>query len=180
MIVGHDAQDLTAINIDVDQQAFYWRRSQGSFEDGNAGMRTARPLRRLVTRLTAALVLAFSAQADESVSPKLTPNLRQLLQQEMIAVRQASQEILDALVMGRDDVVASRAQAIHDSFIMAWSLTDEERQILKQTLPPAFVALDKNLHATAGAQSAAARTGNRPGQHKPFAAMIDICAMCHA
>ena len=62
---------------------------------------------------------------------------------------------------------------------MARSLTDEQRQILKKTLPPEFVALDKNLHATAGALAAAARISDRTAQQKQFAAMIDTCAGCH-
>lgn len=67
-------------------------------------------LRRLpMISLAAALLLCAVTHADEPVGPQLPPRLRQLLQQEMIAVRQASQDILDALVMGQDDVVAIRA-----------------------------------------------------------------------
>ena len=101
------------------------------------------------------------------------------MQEEMIAVLQASREILDALVMGQDNIVASRAQAIHDSFIMAQSITEEEKQILKRTLPPAFESLDKSLHETAGALAAAARDGDRVGQQSGFAKMLKTCAACH-
>jgi mono/diheme cytochrome c family protein len=135
--------------------------------------------RQLIVGLTAALVIGASAHADEPIGPKLPPKLRQLLQQEMIAVRQASLEILDALVMGQDDTVADRAQAIHDSFIMAQSMTGEQRQTLKRTLPPAFVSLDKNLHERAGALATSARSGDRARQRSEFARMLETCAACH-
>ena len=130
--------------------------------------------------LAAALLVGAVAHGDEPVGPQLPPRLRQLLQQEMIAVRQASQDILDALVMGQDDIVASRAGSIHDSFIMAQSMTEEERQILKRTLPPAFVSLDEGLHARAGALAAAARAGDRTGPQTEFSAKLATCAACHA
>lgn len=142
-------------------------------------MRYTNHLRRLMISLAVALVMASSAHADEPVGPKLPLKLRQLLQQEMIAVRQASQDILDALVMGQDDTVASRAQAIHDSFIMAQSMTEEERQTLKRTLSPAFVSLDKNFHAAAGVLAAAARSGDRPKQQREFAGLLATCSACH-
>lgn len=142
-------------------------------------MRYALPLGRLLTLFSAALIFALGVHADEPVAPKLPPKLRQLLQQEMIAIRQASQDILDALVMGQEDIVAGRAQAIHDSFIMARSMNDEERQILRRTLPPEFVALDKSLHATAGALASAARISDRTAQLNQFAAMVNTCTACH-
>lgn len=143
-------------------------------------MRCTPSLRRIMIGLVAPFVVfIFGAHADGPVGPGLPPKLRQLLQQEMSAIRQASQEILDALVMGQDDTVASRAQAIHDSFIMARSMTENDRQILKQTLPPAFVSLDKQFHATAGALAAAARGHDRPKQRSEFVKMVATCVACH-
>jgi len=75
--------------------------------------------RRFIISIAITLAMFTSAMADEPVGPKLTPTLRNLLQQEMIALRQASQNILDALIMGVDETIAVQAQTVHDSFIMA-------------------------------------------------------------
>lgn len=136
--------------------------------------------RALTITLIVGLCTAGAADADESVGPRLPADLRGLLQQEMSAIAGASHEILDALVSGRDEVVAERAQAIHDSFIMQQALTDADRQILKSTLPSGFLALDRAFHASAGALAEAARRGNRSESHARFAEMIETCSTCHA
>ena len=69
------------------------------------------------------LVMAgASVWAAEPVGPKLTPELRDLLRQEMASVLVASQDILGALVVGDHATVAEHAQQIHDSFILQQSL----------------------------------------------------------
>jgi hypothetical protein len=130
--------------------------------------------------LMVGLCVAGAAGADEPVGPRLPEHLRGLLQQEMIAIAGASHEILDALVTGHDEVVAERAQAIHDSFIMQQTLTEADRQTLKSTLPPEFMSLDRQLHATAAALAEAARRDDRLESHARFAEMIEACRSCHA
>ncbi len=139
-----------------------------------------------VRHVAVALIIGFSiattggTQAADPVGPQLPETLRSLLQQEMIAIRAASHEILDALVMGENEIVAAQAQEIHDSFIMQQELTEEGRQVLKRTLPPAFVAWDRDFHAAAGALAAAARHGDRPEQQAQFAKLVETCSICHA
>jgi cytochrome c556 len=138
-----------------------------------------------VRHVTVALTMGFSiaattsAQVAAPVGPQLPEALRGLLQQEMIAIRHASYQILDALVMGQDEIVAARAQDIHDSFIMEQNLTEADRQTLKRTLPSGFVALDQSFHALAAALAAAGRRGDRPEQQAQFARLVETCAACH-
>ena len=132
----------------------------------------------------AAAVLAGPAPAlaDEPapVGPKLPPKVRGLLLQEMNAVLGATQEILDALVRGRDDVVAEKAQAIHDSFILKQEMTPADRQALKDAVPAAFVQRDRAFHELTGRLAEAARQGESDRQRALFSEMVEACAACHA
>lgn len=137
--------------------------------------------------LLAAVLLAATlsagpgaAQEPEPVTPRLTPKLQGLLVQEMNAVLAASQEILGALVRGEDAVVAEKAQAVHDSFIMQQQMTEQDRKDLMQAVPQAFVERDRAFHQLTGELAGAARAGDRARQHDLFAHMVEACSACHA
>ena len=115
----------------------------------------------------------------DPVGPKLPPKVRGLLLQEMNAVNAATQDILDALVRGKDPVVAQKAQAIHDSFILKQEMTASDRQALRETAPEAFLQRDRAFHELTGELAEAARQGDRKRQRALFADMIDACAECH-
>lgn len=137
------------------------------------------------TAIAAALMLAsahlVAAQADpEPVGPKLPPKVRGLLLQEMNAVLGATHEILDALVRGEDGIVAQKAQAIHDSFILQQEMTQADRQALKEAVPKAFIERDQAFHALTGQLAEAAREGDAASQQTLFADMVNACAACHS
>jgi hypothetical protein len=123
---------------------------------------------------------AASAQEAEPVTPKLTPKLRQLLQQEMQAVLGASQEILDALVIGDHTVVADRARQIYDSFILEQSLTEQDRQDLMAAVPTEFVQLDRSFHEQAAHLAEAARAEDHVLQARTFGELVESCVACHS
>lgn len=142
---------------------------------------------KVCTGLLAAVLLAAAltagrgaAQEPEPVTPRLTPKLQGLLVQEMNAVLAASEEILGALVRGEDAVVAEKAQAIHDSFIMQQQMTEQDRKDLMRAVPQAFVERDRAFHELTGELAAAARAGDRTRQHDLFARMVEACSACHA
>ncbi|MDP6674563.1 MAG: cytochrome c, partial [Gammaproteobacteria bacterium] len=123
------------------------------------------------------LVLAHDS---ESLSPRLTPRLQELLRKEMQFIDEASQNILTALVAGSDAQVATLAQQIHDSFILRQSMTPEDKNHLVTVAPEGFVQRDRDFHQVAAELAAAARTGNRALQHQQFGRMIEACSTCHA
>lgn len=118
--------------------------------------------------------------AGAAVGPKLPPRVRGLLLEEMAAVLEATQRILDALVRGEAATVAEQAQAIHDSFILEQEMTDADRQALLAAVPPAFVERDQAFHELAADLAAAGRDGDDARQRELFAAMVEACAGCHA
>ncbi len=130
--------------------------------------------------LVATWCVAGPVQADEPVGPKLPPQIRGLLLQEMQSINEASREILTALVAGDDAGVASLAQQIHDSFIMRQSMTPEDRRQLRAAVPEAFVTMDQGLHEAAHALAQAAAAGDRSLQRERFGRMLEACGGCHA
>ena len=121
-----------------------------------------------------------TANAAESVAPKLTPKLRDLFAQEMTAVLQASREIVTALAAGDHPAVAKHAQAIHDSFILDKKLTKQDRHDLETALPPAFLELDGAFHQLAAKLAEAARHRDGELQTFYFSRMLESCQTCHS
>lgn len=121
-----------------------------------------------------------SPGADDAIGPKLPPNVRAMLLEEMGAVLGASQQILDALVRGEDAIVAEEAQAIHDSFILEQQMTDADMQALLAAAPPEFVELDGAFHQLAADLADAARAGEQARQRELFGEVVEACAVCHA
>ena len=125
--------------------------------------------------------LASAAEpSGESVGSSLPPEIRALLVQEMNAVLGATKEILDALVRGQDELVARKAQAIHDSFILKRELTEADREALVAAVPAAFLERDRAFHELSARLAEAARAGDRPRQRALFAEMVDSCTGCHS
>ncbi|CAM4210988.1 hypothetical protein VRRI112168_17975 [Vreelandella rituensis] len=138
-----------------------------------------------ITR-TVALVSSFmlatlvSSVAAEPVGSDLTPKLRGLLIKEMIQVELAMHEVFSAIVQGRHAMVAEKGQSIHDSFIMAQSLTDEDRQDLKASVPPEFLQIDTYLHELSASLAEAGHAEDTPRQVELFGRMTETCVACHS
>jgi len=136
-----------------------------------------------ILTVTLAVLAASPVLAEpepEPVGPKLPAKVRGLLLQEMNAVLEATHDILDALVRGQDDVVAEKAQAIHDSFILKQEMTAADRRALKKAVPAAFVKRDKAFHELTAELAGAARDGDRARQRRLFGEMTEACTACHA
>lgn len=125
------------------------------------------------------IVIAEEAPSS-AVGAALPENVRVLLIQEMMALRNATQNLMDGLVQGRDEVVAENAQAMHDSFIMAKKMTAADKEALVKAVPAAFLEKDKAFHKLSAQLAKAAESGDRPKQNELFAELINACAQCHA
>ncbi|WP_435099411.1 hypothetical protein [Arhodomonas sp. AD133] len=139
-----------------------------------------RPSSILFLTLTLLALVGATANAAEPVGPKLPPQVRSLLVQEMNAILDASEAILGAIVRGQDDVVATKAQAIHDSFVLRQEMTAENRKAFMEAVPPSFVKRDRAFHRLTAELAAAAREENRVRQRRLYAEMIEACTACHS
>lgn len=137
----------------------------------------------LVSAVLAMAVLA-TASAEQpggiNVGSQLPPKVRGLLIQEMQAILEASQQIQAAIVQGHHEIVAERAQAIHDSFIMDQQLTAADKQALLATVPDGFLERDEALHELSAELAVAGRDRNTARQLQQFSEMTQGCVGCHS
>ncbi|MCE0734154.1 hypothetical protein LWH48_15415 [Halomonas sp. G15] len=134
----------------------------------------------IVAGVAAGLGLSAASLAAEPVRPNLTPKLQGLLKKEMIQVELAMHEVYSAIIQGRHDVVAEKGQAIHDSFILSQSLTDEDRQDLKNAVPAEFLEMDGYLHELSASLAEAGDAEDTARQVELYAQMTESCVACHS
>jgi hypothetical protein len=131
----------------------------------------------IITAAISALVMV--AAEAENATDDLDPRVRGLLQEEMREIEAAMQTILSAIVRGQHDVVQERGQAIHNSFIMAQSLSEEDRRSLRAALPDGFVELDQAFHALAAELAERGAEKDTSTQINLFQQMTESCLQCH-
>lgn len=130
-----------------------------------------------------ALVLfgaAAQAKDPQPITPKLTPRLHELLTEEMRSIRQAVNEIIDAMVSGDNALVAKKGDQIFDGFILRQSLTDKDRKDLEKAVPPEFFDLDHEFHVMGMKLALAAANRDLDLQQYYLGKMIATCAQCHS
>lgn len=139
--------------------------------------------------LRAMIIITLALQPLTSVAEKptgtnvgadLPPKVRTLLVQEMTIILATTKDILEALVRGQDEVVAEKAQAIHDSFIMKQEMTAADKKALKASVPTEFLERDQAFHQLAARLAEAAREEDYAAQNQLFSEMINACAECHS
>ena len=110
----------------------------------------------------------------------LPPDLLALLQAEMREINIGVQKIPVAIALGDWDTLSQTGESIRSSYIMAKSLTSEQKEILKSSLPERFKQMDSEFHSRAGklAHAAEARDYELASYH--YARLIEGCAQCHA
>lgn len=126
------------------------------------------------------LTLGGAAIAAEPVGPNLTDKLRGLLIKEMVEVETAMKETYSAIIQGKHDEVAQKGQAIHDSFILEQSLTEQDEQDLEAALPEEFLRIDEQFHKLAAALAEAGKQQNTQAQVNTFNRMTESCVACHS
>lgn len=133
----------------------------------------------MVGGVTDLIVGASTANAADPVGPKLKPRLRQLLTEEMKSIKQASEQIYNGMIVGDHSVVANMAEQIHNSFILNRELTEQDKKDLK-VLPPEFLKMDGDFHATAKKLMHAAEQKDSDLQRYYFGKMTESCQTCHS
>lgn len=123
---------------------------------------------------------AMAAEGPQPIGPKLTPRLKQMLSDEMLSVRQAAKQILDGLIVGDHSLVATQSQQIHDSFILARALTEQDKKDLMKAAPPEFLALDGAFHLTAQKLANAALQKDYELQRFYYSRLVESCQTCHS
>ncbi len=115
----------------------------------------------------------------ESGVESLSPELRDLLTKEMVALQEGMQSILPAYVSGNLDEVAKISGKIKNSFILKQQITDKQRQELGTKLPKSFISMDKNFHEYAGMLEHVSEMKNTELVGFYYSKLTESCVACH-
>ncbi|HLR18127.1 MAG TPA: cytochrome c [Alcanivoracaceae bacterium] len=145
-------------------------------------MKTTISMALLGAVLSLGLTTNASAEQEEriNIGEQLPDNVRGLLIQEMLGIQAASQKIQAAIVQGDHDVVATEAQAIHDSFIMEQEMTEEDERALLAVAPEDFLEQDEALHTLSASLAEAGRNKDTDAQLKHLHELLEGCVSCHS
>ena len=128
--------------------------------------------------VTAFIALQTGAYAADSVGPKLTARLKELLTKEMQQVGEATSDLALAISAGDHASVMRLGVAVRDSFILKKSLTAQDKEDLMSAIPPEFVALDRRFHGMAGKLADAAEMKDSELQGFYYSKMLEACVSC--
>lgn len=140
----------------------------------------------LITAAWLVPVMTSAQQAPHGEDPnagrelKLTPQLSQMLVQEMQAIQDAVMALVPAISSGNWERIAAIGRKIHDSYIMQQALSDAQIEELHQSLPARFQELDHSLHHSACQLSQAARKRNIDTVLFYFYKLNEACTACHS
>ncbi len=107
------------------------------------------------------------------------PELKILLNQEMLEIQSAMQQLIPLMATGNSEKTAQLAEQIKKSFILKKSLSPEELKQLVQLLPAHFVQLDRAFHSNAGRLAESARQSDFVESGKIYGTMVSGCINCH-
>ena len=120
------------------------------------------------------------ATAPAGPIQKLSPELRGLFRDEMVALQGAMLELVPAIVSGDTEATARLAERMRAGYVLAQRLTDAQRDELERMLPAAFVERDGEFHELAGGLADAAREHRASLVPFYFYKLTESCAGCHA
>jgi len=125
-------------------------------------------------------IVRAEGDKHQGESITLSPDLLALLQAEMREITVGVQKIPVAIAQGDWETLAQTSESIRSSYIMAKSLTKEQKHTLKSNLPARFKQLDSAFHERAGklADAAQARDFELASYH--YSRLIESCAQCHS
>jgi len=118
-------------------------------------------------------------QSAKSVE-NLSPELRELLRQEMQALQKGMIEAIPAYTSGDLPEVAKIAKNMQDSFILKQAITREQMHELQMSLPASFLKMDKEFHYYAGMLAHVAKARKMELVNFYFSKLTESCAGCHS
>jgi hypothetical protein len=149
----------------------------------------------LILALLVAGAVAAGAQSHEHPVPapptapaaapagpvqQLSPELRGLFRDEMVALQGAMLELVPAIVSGDAEAIARLAERMRAGYVLAQKLTDAQREELERALPAAFLERDGEFHGLAGGLADAAREHQEALVPFYFYKLTESCVGCHA
>ena len=110
----------------------------------------------------------------------LSPELRELLKNEMLALQKGMMSIIPAYVAGHWSEIENIAHKMKNSYILKQRLTDEQKKELHSTLPESFIKLDQQFHYLSGMLNHAAKNKKPELVGFYFSKLSESCVSCHS
>jgi len=134
-----------------------------------------------------AVVIAFAGSvlgyADDHVEKgveSLSPEVRALLGEEMLAIQNGMMSVIPAYASGNYAEIALIAEQVKNSYILKQDMTRQQMHELHQKLPDSFIQLDQQFHSYAGLLEEAARKNNDELISFYFSKLVESCSNCHS
>lgn len=118
----------------------------------------------------------FSKSEMESISPEL----RELFKQEMLAIQSGMQKMVVALASGDFEELAHIAGNIKHSFILKQEMTDIQKHELHEKLPAGFLEKDQQFHKYAGMLQHVSEKQHTELVSFYYSKLLDSCVSCHS
>ena len=109
----------------------------------------------------------------------LSPELRDLLSEEMQAIESGMISIIPAFASGNWGEIETTAGKIKNSYILKQSLTESQIKELHSVLPHGFIEMDQRFHYLAGMLEHGAKNRKAELINFYFSEMNESCVSCH-
>jgi hypothetical protein len=130
------------------------------------------------------LICLFSQSYSETNSissvEKLSPALRGLLKQEMLAIEQGMKDIVPAYTSGDLPAVANIAEKIKKSYILKKEISKTQKHELHTKLPKDFITKDKQFHQYAAMLEHVSNEKHSELVVFYYSKLLESCISCHA
>lgn len=120
--------------------------------------------------------------AAPAVAPALalSPELLELLREEMQGISGGVQALVPAIATGDWKTIAEISARIRASYIMEQKLTAAQKEELEAALPEVFKLMDANFHREAGNLGRVAEARDAELTVFYFFRMVESCVACHS
>ena len=116
---------------------------------------------------------------SESDVESLSPDLRALLKQEMLAIQEGMRDIVPAFASGNLEEVSDIAEKINKSFILKQKITDAQKQELHKKLSKGFILKDQQFHKYAGMLEHVSKESHIELVGFYYSKLLESCVGCH-
>lgn len=123
--------------------------------------------------------ISLNCHAESEVK-SLSPELRLLLKQEMLAIQDGMKKIIPAFVSGDLEQVSDIAGRISKSYILKQEITDKQKHELHEKLSKDFLVKDQKFHNYAGMLEHVSKKGNTELVGFYYSKLMESCMGCHS
>ncbi|MFT6897928.1 MAG: hypothetical protein ACJA13_002342 [Paraglaciecola sp.] len=138
-------------------------------------------MKKIMSIVLVALIGAVSLNGySQNEVQSLSPELRTLLKQEMLAIQDGMQNIVPAFASGNMQEVSDIAGTINRSFILKQKITDLQKHELHEKLPQGFILKDQQFHKYAGMLEHVSKENHTELVGFYYSKLLESCVGCHS